>query len=97
MMLDSVFKPIQDSEARSIAMFVHQNPNRDTVAVVSFVKPWDKAKFVTHLCLTLGKYATENDIFCCRDMKTAFSNCGLLSSPTDQVTRADILAILKST
>ena len=94
-MFDSVFKLIQDGNAKSVSMFVHHNTDRDTVAVVSFVKPWDKAKFVTHLCLTLGRYATENDIFCCRDMKTAFYNCGLLQSPTDQVTRADILAILR--
>jgi predicted GIY-YIG superfamily endonuclease len=90
-----VFDPVRRGDSKAIQTFVQASGVRETVAVVSLVKPWDRHKFVTHLCLSLGTYTTENDIFCSRDMKAAFYNCGLLQSATSDVTRADILSILK--
>lgn len=64
------------------------------VSVISFVKPWDRAKFLVHLCKSLGSYECEAQLFLGDTIKEAFVKAGLLNSAVN-VTREDIMAILR--
>lgn len=57
--LITVFIPATIADPETLDMFVDLRAVTDFVAVVSFVKPWDKTKFLYHLCLTLGHYMTQ--------------------------------------
>ena len=59
------------------------------------MKPWDRSKFLTHLCLSLGKYDTEFDLFTSGSIKEAFFRAGLLRSAHD-ICRVDVLNILRN-
>jgi hypothetical protein len=73
--------------------FVKETTATQIVAVISFVKPWDRPKFMTHLCLSQGRYTTELDAFASGSMKQAFYKTGLISSPNN-FTPEDISNIL---
>ena len=94
-MLRCIFGPIAAGGDLSLrARFVKEVGTREVVSVVSFAKPWDRTKFLAHLCMSLGKYETETDVFCNGSIKEAFVRSGLLRS-VDGVTRDDVLYILK--
>ena len=95
-MLRCVFGPIAgDGEVLGFrGRFVKEVGTREVVSVVSFAKPWDRTKFLAHLCMSLGKYETETDLFCYGSIKNAFVRSGLLQS-VEGVTRAYVLFILK--
>jgi len=61
-MLRLVFRPIRDGDAVAQNAFVTL-VDKPVVSVISHVKPWDRAKFITHACLSLGRYQCENDLF----------------------------------
>ena len=93
-LLEEVFMPIASGAADMVEKFVKTTVAREIVSVISCPKPWDRTKFLTHLCLSLGRYETEIDIFCSGDIKEAFFNAGLMPSSAS-ITRIDILRILK--
>jgi hypothetical protein len=93
-LLDDVFLPIQRGCAVLRKRFVRDTNASQIVAVVSTVKPWDKTKFMTHLCLSQGKYVTELDLFATGNIKEAFVTAGLLPS-RNVVDRKDVLLILR--
>lgn len=62
--------------------------------MISLVKPWDRAKFLVHLCKSLGSYQCEADLFLGGSIKEAFVKAGLLRS-TRAVTRQDIMLLLR--
>lgn len=63
------------------------------MSVISQVKPWDRTKFLVHLCKSQGSYQCEADLFLGGTIKEAFVKAGLLCS-TIGVTRADLMSIL---
>jgi hypothetical protein len=89
-----VFAPILQGEDGFLRRFVKPVECSDVVAAISFVKPWDKTKFLTHLCLSMGSYDTEADLFLCSGMKQAFFKAGLLPSASE-ASRDDVLDILR--
>jgi len=94
-MLSSVFVPIVKGLDGFCERFIQLSSARQMVSVISLVKPWDRTKFVGHLCLSLGRYTCEADLFCSGSVRFAFVQAGLL--PADcPVTRADILSLLRS-
>ena len=60
---DSVFVHIKQSVPDFVKRFIFQTNATEVVSVISAVKPWDVTKFFTHLCLSLGSYETEYDLF----------------------------------
>ena len=93
-MLQAVFSPIAAGSRTAMDKFVHKCETREVVAVVPFVKPWDRAKYLLHLCKTLGTYKCESDLFLRGGIKQAFVKAGLLRLTSD-VTRADLISIVK--
>ena len=95
-MLRCVFRPLVDgSDDGTLRLrFVQETGVREVVSVISFVKPWDRTKFLAHLCMSLGVYKTETDLFCNGSIKDAFVKAGLLES-AENVTRDDLMAILR--
>jgi hypothetical protein len=93
-MLTSVFQPILNGEDGFRERFVKVTTAKEMVSVISIIKPWDSTKFVTHLCLSLGHYGTETDLFSEGNMKDAFVKAGLLEV-CNEVSRQSILSILK--
>jgi hypothetical protein len=72
-MLEHVFSPTsaENPDAALLARLVMDSRDCEVVTVVSFVKPWDRAKFLVHLCKSLGSYNTEADLFLRSDIKQA--------------------------
>ena len=94
-LLQRIFLPIQSGNSPDLVkIFVQATTARVIVSVISFVKPWDRTKFLTHLCLSLGRYQTEMDLFCCGNIKQAFFIAGLLPN-FPEISRQDVLNILK--
>ena len=93
-LLREVFWPIQNGSTTLEEIFVESTIAREVVSVISLVKPWETTHFMTHLCLSLGKYETEMDLFCKGDIKEAFYMAGLVPSSTS-ITRFDVLQILR--
>ena len=71
-MLQSVFRPIRREDEGFWNRYVKATPADQTVSVISFVKPWERAQFVYHLCLSLGRYDTEMDVFSRGSLREAF-------------------------
>ncbi len=65
------------------------------VSVISFVKPWDRFKFLVYLCLSLSTYETKSDLFHNRTIKDAFVKTHLLSS-AKHVTRTEMMTMLRN-
>lgn len=93
-LLDEVFLPLSVGNAELEIIFVKHKKAREIVSVISAVKPWDRTKFLTHICLSLGHYETEMDIFCSVSIAEAMYKAGLLPSISN-ITRDDILCIMK--
>jgi len=93
-MLSKVFLVIQTGDAEFTKRFVHHTSARTVVAVISTLKPWDHTKFLTHLCLSLGSYSIEMELFYSGNIAQAFVNAGLLPSVSG-ITRVDLLQLLK--
>jgi hypothetical protein len=92
-LLEKIILPIQDGCPVLRKQFVKETTATQIVAVLSFVKPWDRPKFMTHLCLSQCRYTTELDAFASGSMKQAFYKTGLISSPNN-FTPDDICNIL---
>jgi Helitron helicase-like domain at N-terminus/PIF1-like helicase len=93
-MLESVFIRIATECDGYRERFVQKTDACQIVSVISLVKPWDVTKFLCHLCLSLGRYRTEVELFFNGTLKSAFVKAGLLPDVA-HVTRADILSILR--
>ena len=93
-MWEQVFHGIAVGNIDLVQRFVQPTQSTEVVSVISLVRPWDRCKFMTHICLSLGKYETEVNLFCHRTLRDAYIQAGLLS-PVDCTTRADILRILR--
>ena len=93
-MLDNVFQPILEGREGFSLRFVLTTDTNDFISVITLVRPWDRAKFLVHLCLSLGTYDTETDLFCVGDLKESFRRAGLITS-TDIITQDDILNIVR--
>jgi hypothetical protein len=93
-MMQKVFQPIKLHVAESWERFVHITSGANVVSVISLVKPWDQQKFMSHLCMSLGQYETEIDLFMNQTLSMAFVKAGLLPNKSC-FTRADVLPILK--
>jgi AAA domain len=93
-MLNAVFIPASTGDPDTVARFVDLSAVTDLVAVISFVKPWDKIKFLYHLCLSLGHYDTEIDLFCNVNIRLVFEKAGLIPSAA-AVDRRHVLDILR--
>ena len=93
-MLNAVFIPATTADPETLAMFIDLHAVTDFVAVTSFVKPWDKTKFLYHLCLTLGHYDTEIDLFCNANIRLVFEKAGLVPSSA-AIERRHVLDILR--
>ena len=89
-----VFFPICANEKGCHELFVEYTDAQQVVSVVSLVKPWDRTKFMRHLCLSLGTYVTEVDLFTNGSIHQAFMKCGLFPDGRD-VTRADLLSVMR--
>jgi len=72
LLLASVFEPICANEHGFHELFVKHTNAQQVVSVISLVKPWDRTKFLSHLCLSLGKYVTEVDLFTNSSLSLAF-------------------------
>jgi len=94
-LLHEIFLPIEQGVVDLVKLFVHFINTREVVSVISSVKPWDRSKFINHLCLSLGKYDTEFDVFRSGSIREAFFKVGLLPSVHD-VSRDDVLNILRN-
>ena len=94
-LLEDVFGPIEAGDESFLRRFVKpvDAACRECVAVISFVKPWDKTKFLTHLCLSLGNYETEVDLFMVPNMRYSLFRAGLLQS-AETVSQDDIDELL---
>jgi hypothetical protein len=92
-MLEAVFDPIGRGDPDFVQRFVQETDAQQVVSVISLVKPFDRTKFLSHLCMSLGRYRSEVDLFCNGAMTTAFIKAGLLPN-TSSFTRADVLSIL---
>jgi PIF1-like helicase len=93
-LLDCVFQPIARHEMGYEERFVQHTDAQQVVSVISLVKPWDRTKFLAHLCLSLGRYRTEIDLFTNSNLRTAFVKAGLFPDNRD-VTRDDVLFVLR--
>ena len=93
-LLKEIFLPIEHGSVELIELFVHSMNTREVVSVISAVKPWDRSKFLTHLCVSFGKYDTEFDLFTSGSIKGAFVRAGSLQS-ADDICQADVLNILR--
>lgn len=93
-MLLSILVPIAAGDQAMWKLFVDCSTYTQTVAVISLVKPWDVTKFLTHVCLSLGRYQTEIDLFNTGNMRQAFVTAGLLPS-SGVVTRSEVLDIVR--
>ena len=61
--------------------FIYQKKVHQTQVVLSNVVPRNTTNFLTHILLSLGEYVTELDIFSQSNMKSAFFEASLASSP----------------
>lgn len=91
-LLQSVFVPSQLGLLDSLKLFVHNMDTTEVVSVISSVKPWDRNKFITHLCLSIGRY--KFDLFKSGSIKEAFITAGLLPN-VGSVNRVHVLDILR--
>ena len=64
-LLQQIFLPLADGSSNLHDIFL--KTVTAIVSVISFAKPWDRTTFLTHLCLSLGRYQTEIDLFCSGD------------------------------
>jgi len=93
-LLVTILNPIVTKQPGFCERFVQLTDAEQVVAVVSLVKPWDRTKFITHLCLSLGHYRTEVDLFYSGSISSAFAKCGLLPI-RPCVKRDDVIDILR--
>jgi hypothetical protein len=93
-LLNCVFLPITNGEDGFLERFVKQTDSQQVVSVISLVKPWDRTKFLSHLCLSLGRYTTEVGLFLNCNLRVAFVKAGLFPDGC-QVTRPHILSVLR--
>jgi hypothetical protein len=88
-LLDKILLPIQRGCPLMTQRFVKRTVATQIVAVTSFVKPWDRPTFLTHLCLSQGRYLTELDLFGHGSMMTALYTAGMLAAP-DRMSTDDV-------
>ena len=93
-LLNCVFRPIANHEIGFHELFVRKTDAEQIVSVVSLVKPWDRTTFLAHLCLSLGHYTTEVDLFLHSNLRVAFVKAGLLPNGCN-ISRAHILSVLR--
>jgi len=89
-----VFKPIDRKYPGFWERFVQVTDTHQVVSVVSLVNPWDRTKFLAHLCMSLGRYRSEVDLFCNGTMTAAFVKAGLLPNSSSW-SRDDVRSILR--
>jgi predicted GIY-YIG superfamily endonuclease len=94
-MYRSVFLPISRRDAKSWQNFVELSASRETVSVTSIVKPWDRTKFLAHLCMLMGTYHTEFGLFSTGSMKASMMNCGILNK-SETVSKQQIMSLMKT-
>lgn len=82
----------QAAEKIMYERFVDVTAVRSSFVVVSDINPAVRERWFYHLCLTLGKFETEFEVFNVGRMKEAFRRCGLLGD--EEATEADVLRIL---
>ena len=91
-MLDSVFHPIVGGHVGAAELFVKNVVAQQVVSVISLVKPWDRTKFLSHLCLSLGQYTTEVDLFLNSSLRVGFIKAGLFPDGCN-LTRTHVLHV----
>jgi hypothetical protein len=91
--LEKIFLPIHRGFLILHKRFFRETSATQIVAVSSFVKPRDRAKFLAHLCLFEGRFVTEFDLYSRGSMKQAFVTAGLLPS-VDSIDVNHVLNIL---
>jgi hypothetical protein len=93
-LLEQIFWPLQRGCPVLCKRFVVATDATQIVSVISHVKPWDRTKFLTHVCLSEGTYKTEMDMFAVGSIKEALFVAGLLPS-SSVVERNDVLRIMR--
>jgi hypothetical protein len=93
-MLQTAFIPIEEGCKDFVKLFVQNMSTSVVTSVISSVKPWDRSKFVTHLCLSLGRYDSEFNLFRSGSIRETLFKASSLSN-VDDVSRPDVLNILR--
>ena len=93
-LLDCVFQPIVCGQIGFAELFVKNVVAQQVVSVISLVKPWDRTKFLAHLCLSLGRYVTEVDLFMNSSLRVGFVKAGLFPDGCE-LTRDHVLQVLR--
>jgi predicted GIY-YIG superfamily endonuclease len=73
-------KEMHPQERDFYERFVDFKSVKNVIAVFSDVHPSKREKFMYHICITLGKFENEAQLFNVAELKEAFLRCKLISS-----------------